>query len=103
MCVNSASTLQLSIWLNIFRIPDPDSADWPFLLEEGDRDDRVLIVRGLLQAFGFGALAPSEFYSADVSAAVKALQRAEKLTEDGIWGPTTHSHARARIKAELER
>jgi peptidoglycan hydrolase-like protein with peptidoglycan-binding domain len=82
---------------------DPDTPDWPMLLEEGDRHERVRVVRGVLQALGFGTLTQSEFYNAEVADAVRTLQRAEKIEIDGIWGPTTHSHAIMRIQAELER
>lgn len=35
--------------------------------------------------------------------AVVDFQKSERILVDGIWGPQIHSHARARIEAELVR
>jgi hypothetical protein len=84
-------------------IPSPPLADWPLLFEEGDRDEQVRIIRGVLQTLGYGNFAPSDLYNPKVADAVTALQRAERITVDGIWGPETHSHARARLDTALQR
>ena len=83
--------------------PASETVDWPFLLERGDRSDRVEVVRGTLQILGYGSFDPSELYSDKVVDAVIRFQKAERILVDGIWGPQTHSHARARIEAELVR
>ena len=84
-------------------INPPVAADWPLLLESGDRSDRVEMVRGALQMLGYGDFDPSDLYSDKVAAAVTAFQKSERILVDGIWGPQTHSHARARIDSEMSR
>ncbi len=79
------------------------AADWPFILERGDRSDRVEIVRGALQILGYGDFEPGDLYSDKVVDAVVAFQKSERILVDGIWGPQTHSHARLRIEAEFSR
>ncbi len=81
----------------------PSEEGWPLLFEEGDRDEQVVIIRGILQALGYGEFSPSELYNATVAAGVKRLQTDEGITVDGIWGPQTHSYARARLNAKLDR
>lgn len=79
------------------------TVDWPMLFEEGDRGPHVVTIRSVLQALGHGDFSITDLYNPKVAEAVTALQKEEKITVDGIWGPETHSHARARIAAELER
>lgn len=76
---------------------------WPLLLELGDKDEKVVTVRAVLQGLGYGNLSRSQLYSDKVAKAVRAFQDDEKIDVDGIWGPETHSHARARIEAALAR
>ena len=84
-------------------VPSPSELDWPLLLEEGDRDERVQIIRGVLQTLGYGGFAPSNLYNANVATAIEKLQKKERITVDGIWGPETHSHARASLSRKLQR
>jgi hypothetical protein len=79
------------------------AADWPFILEKADRSDRVQVIRGALQMLGYGDFDPGDLYSDKVVDAVTAFQKSERIGVDGIWGPQTHSHARARIEAEFQR
>jgi len=83
--------------------PAPAPVDWPMLFEEGDRGKHVVTIRSVLQALGHGDFSVTDLYNAKVAEAVTTFQKGEKITVDGIWGPETHSHARARIAAELER
>jgi len=86
--------------------PEPAPAmspDWPMLLELGDRDGRVAVIRGVLQTLGYGNLGDSDVFNDKVDAVVRKLQRKERVVVDGIWGPRTHSAARARLDEELRR
>lgn len=82
---------------------EPAIPDWPLLLERGDRSPQVQLVRGLLQTLGYGDFDPSDLYTDKVADAVTTFQKSEKIIIDGIWGPQTHSHARAKIDSELQR
>lgn len=87
-------------------VPAPlpeDRAEWPLLFEEGDRDLQVSVIRGILQALGYGDFTPSDLYNSKVANAVLAFQEKEKIRVDGIWGPETHSSAQARLDVELQR
>ena len=81
----------------------PAPVDWPMLFEEGDRGPNVVTIRSVLQALGHGDFSVTDLYNAKVVEAVTALQKQERITVDGVWGPETHSHARARIARALDR
>lgn len=82
---------------------DTDLADWPLLFEDGDRDPQVVVIRGVLQALGYGDLSSSEAYNTKVAEAVLAFQTDERIRIDGIWGPETHATAQARLGIVLRR
>lgn len=82
---------------------DPGLATWPLLFEEGDVDDHVKVIRGLLQVFGFGQFEPSDAYTDEVAKAVLAFQNDEAIRVDGIWGPETHGTAQVCLATLLRR
>lgn len=80
-----------------------DLATWPLLFEDGDRDPQVAVIRGVLQALGYGEFSSSEAYNTKVTEAVLAFQTDERIRIDGIWGPETHAAAEARLDVILRR
>lgn len=82
--------------------PPPDTG-WPRALLPNTRSRKVAVVRGLLQALGFGDLGDSELYNAEVEEAVRAMQTSEAIGVDGKWGPESHRAALRRLQAATAR
>ncbi len=82
---------------------DVGLATWPILFEAGDRGPQVQVIRGALQALGFGDSWVSDTYTDKVAGAVVAIQKANEIRVDGIWGPEIHSTAQARLASALQR
>jgi hypothetical protein len=80
----------------------PDTG-WPHIMKLSSRSPKVTVVRGLLQAMGYGTLGDSELYNAQVETAVAALQADEAISVDGRWGPETHGAVIARLEGGLAR
>jgi hypothetical protein len=72
--------------------PVADSG-WPRILRVGDRNHKVVAVRGILQALGYGDLGDSELYNTEVEEAVRGMQADFKIRNDGKWGPESHGIA----------
>ena len=82
--------------------PIADSG-WPEVLTVGDRNHKVIVVRGLLQALGYGSLGSNDLYNAAVAAALKKMQSDAKISKDGKWGPASHRAALAFLKDAMSR
>ena len=67
----------------------------------GDRDARVRLISGVVQALGYGELSSDDLYDSDIEAAVKELQSYLGTDDDGIWGPNTHRLALAELDRRL--
>jgi hypothetical protein len=76
---------------------------WPALLRPGNTHDCVPVLRGILYGLGYGGLAelPSPTYGGDLTAAVKAFQKAKGLTVDGIVGPASRAALGAAISKAI--
>ncbi len=84
--------------------PTPVSdSGWPKVLKVGDRNHKVVAVRGILQALGYGDLGDSELYNSEVENAVMAMQADLKIRKDGKWGPESHGAALERLLVVLAR
>lgn len=82
--------------------PLPDSG-WPKVLKIGDRNHKVVIVRGTLQALGYGDLGNTDLFNQDVSSALERMQKDSDIKVDGKWGPDSHKAALGRLQTELAR
>lgn len=76
---------------------------WPKILESGDRNHKVVAVRGFLQALGYGDFSDSDLYNDDVATAVERMQKDFKIKVDGEWGPQTHRAVITRVDTTLAR
>ena len=68
--------------------PAPTSSNWK-TLREGMSGSEVKQLQENLIQLGYLSGKPDGKYGADTTAAVKAFQKANKLTADGVAGPTT--------------
>jgi hypothetical protein len=76
---------------------------WPKVLRVGDRNRKVVMVRGILQALGYGAVGDTDLFNQDVSSLVEKLQKDTDIKVDGKWGPVTHKAALGRLRTEMAR
>lgn len=81
----------------------PSMSGWPKVLHLNDRDKKVVVVRGILQALGFGNLADGDLYNAEVESAVREMQKDFDIGRDGKWGPESHKMALAQLEIALAR
>jgi hypothetical protein len=81
----------------------PLDTGWPKILRPGDRNQKVVVLRGLLQALGFGMMGDTDLYNQDVASAVERLQKDAGIRVDGKWGAESHRTALGLLENEMAR
>lgn len=66
---------------------DEQEVTWPHLLRRGDKDEAVVVLKGLIIALGFGT--QSETFDRRLDTRVRNFQESAGLVVDGIVGPMT--------------
>ncbi len=81
----------------------PLDTGWPKILRPGDRTQKVIVLRGILQALGLGLMGDTDLYNEDVASAVERMQKNAGIRVDGKWGPESHRIAEELLRNEMAR